>query len=297
MAELPTLPYYLREDYVDRLPGEYTNRPRGWYPGWPDGVPSPQLAVVEVQRPHDGRVFRVRVDRRLAEHVGLFLAMIQDLGPPLIGAAEINVEGGRQGGIGSYANRPIKTSSGREVPSEHSRGKAIDLWTLSNRQHSTATPHILRSTWHPLAVRLAVAGDFEWGGHFHDMTGGTYSDPMHIQYRLRPEDVPGSTRRMAAEYEVIKAELEPEDTVTPEDVKLLQRQLNALGADPQLAVDGDFGPMTRAALKSIQGTVAATTAEIVAKAVDDARAAPESALVQINRLTAPFAAENEEPVA
>jgi hypothetical protein len=271
MAELPVLPFRGREEYVDRKPGKHTNRPRGWLPGWPDGVPYSQLAVVEVERPLDGRVFKVRVDRRLAEHVGLFLAMIQEVGHPLIGAGEVNVEGGKQGGVGSYANRPIKTNDDRRIASEHSRGKALDLWTLSNPQRFTDRPHRLRSTWHPLAVRIAVAGDFEHGIHFHDMSSGTYSDPMHVQYRLRPEDVPGSTQRMVDEYERIRAELEPEepDDMTPEvreRIKALQRFLNERGANPPLEVDGDFGRLTEAALLQVRTQLGFADAELEALA-------------------------------
>lgn len=263
-TELPVLPYHGREAYVDRKPGRHTNRPRGWLPGWPEGVPSSQMAVVEAERPLDGRVFRVRVDKRLAEHVGLFLLMAQEVGLVLIGAEEVNVAGDKQGGISSYMNRPIKTSTGRVVPSEHSRAKAIDILTRSNPQRSTTTPHRLRSTWHPLAVRLAVAGDFEHGIHFHDMTGGTYSDPMHVQYRLRPEDVPGSTERMVADYELIRAELEPEEDVTPEQVKAVQRTINAAGRKPPLAVDGIFGPGTEAALRDLRNMIDFDRAEIQA---------------------------------
>jgi hypothetical protein len=258
MSDLPVLPVRGREEYPDRNPQPpHTNKPRGWHPGWPAGMPAGSLAVVETPRKLDGKIFKVRVDKRLAEHFGLFLMMIQEVGYPLIGADEVNVNGGKQGGIGSYNNRPIKGDGGNDVASEHSRGKALDIYTRSNPQRSTTNPHRLKSTWHPLAVRLAKAGDLEWGGHFHDMTNGKYSDPMHVQYRKWPEHVAASTAAMEAEYERILDELfPPEDPgVTPEQVKLLQQQLNELGADPQLTVDGVFGPVTQAALESITGVV------------------------------------------
>jgi len=38
----------------------------------------------------------------------------------------------------------------------------------------------------------------------------------------------------------------------PNEVKRVQRRLNALGADPVLTVDGDYGPATTAAVKAFQ---------------------------------------------
>lgn len=284
---LPVLPRRPRSDYIDRKPGAHTNDAKGWFQGYPKRMPLDMRAVVEVVRDLEGdvldRTFRVTADKRLAEHVGLALAMIQEVGYPLIGAAEVNVSGGKQGGVGSYANRAIKTNDGREVPSEHSRAKAWDLWTRSNPQRwsKTGKPIPFASTWHPLAVRIVVAGDFEWGGHFHDMSRGRYIDAMHIQYRLRPENVAASTARMIAEYEAIMAELEPEQPpeepdVTIDEIKALQRALNAVGTNPALVVDGDYGALTKAAVDGMPALVASQ----VAAAEADAKDATKDAAVQ-----------------
>lgn len=292
-AVIPVLPKRARGDYIDRKPGPFTNDPNGWFEGYPKRMPLAMRAVVEVVRDLPGdeldRVFRVQADRRLAEHVGLALAMIQEVGYPLIGAQEANSRGKKQGGVGSYSPRFIKTNDGRKVASEHSRAKAWDLWSRSNPQRWSrdGKPVAFASTWHPLAIRVVVAGDFDWGGHFHDMTKGRYIDAMHIQYRLRPEDVAASTARMIAEFEKIKAELEP-DPIPPEDpdvtsdqVKALQRALNAAGAHPPLPVDGVYGPMTEAAVLSLPDVVATQVDAAEAEARDVTKEAAVQAVSSI----------------
>lgn len=53
---------------------------------------------------------------------------------------------------------------------------------------------------------------------------------------------------------------------TGECVKQIQRSLNAWGASPQLTVDGDFGPATKAGVIAFQGKHSLTKDGIVGPA-------------------------------
>jgi hypothetical protein len=246
------------------------------------------MAQVTVTRPGDDRTFRVRVDRRLAELTGLLLAMMQEVGYPLIGALEVatrpNGDHVKQGGVSSYSNRPIKTNDGTRIASEHSRGLALDVWSRSNPQRwGQNVP--FSSTWHPLAVRLAIAAGFEWGGHFWDLRPkGTYIDAMHLEYRWSPEDVANSVVQLKAEYLAIRDELEPEQPpeepeVTPAQVKVLQAKLNEAGlANPPLVVDGVYGPLTESAVVAIPASVDAQVGMAKADTKEAAKEASTTAI-------------------
>lgn len=266
---VPFLPRRPRTAYRDRIPGRRSSGDaRGWHKGWPEGMAAADMKAVIAIRPQDGREFRVRVDKRLAELVAALLAAIQEVGYPLIGALEVATKPGggtvKQGGVGSYNNRPIKTNDGTEVASEHSRGLALDLWSRSNPQRWSSTGNApFSSTWHPLAVRLAIAAGFEWGAHFWDLKPEhSYIDAMHIEYRWSPEDVANSIAQLKDEYRRIQDELKPpappeDPDVTPKEIMELQAALNAAGTNPPLLVDGDYGPLTRAAVNALPGTVQA----------------------------------------
>jgi hypothetical protein len=208
-------------------------------------------------------VFRVSVDKRLGDLVGLLLGMIQEVGYPLIGASEENEKGGKQGGVGSYANRAIKEQGPDTKPSIHSSALALDLWSRSNPQR-WGDRVAFSSTMHPLAVRLFAAADFYWGGWFWDISNATYLDAMHIEYNLKPGDVAASTARLKAEYKAITGETEPGNPptppdpggdVTPEQIKVLQTQLNKVGTSPPLVVDGTYGPKTETAVIGLSALV------------------------------------------
>lgn len=290
-AALPFLPRRPRSAYINRRPGRRSpGDARGWHKGWPAGMEPGDLVAVITTRPDDGRTFRVRVDRRLGALVGLLLAMIQEVGYPLIGAQETTTtptgKAVKQGGVGSYNNRPIKTQGGDDEASEHSRGLALDLWSRSNPQRwGREIP--FASTQHPLAVRLFVAAGFEWGGHFHDLRPRhTYIDAMHIEYRGRPQDVAQSIATLKAEYQAITGELEPapepeEPDVTPAQIKVLQAKLNEAGTNPPLVIDGVYGAATESAVVALPGTV---STQVEAEAAEMKEAAKQASSAAIDGL-------------
>jgi hypothetical protein len=56
-------------------------------------------------------------------------------------------------------------------------------------------------------------------------------------------------------FDVLQPGVDPVAADDPDDeVRLLQRDLNTLGADPQLEVDGRFGKQTRLVVKEFQAT-------------------------------------------
>jgi hypothetical protein len=253
------MPRRQRSEYIDP-PALIARRSeavaRGWMAGWPDRCPSgDQVIRVDVVRyPADGRVFSVRVDRRLGPLIAAFLGAAQRVGYPLVGADEVNVAGDKQGGVGSLNCRAIKGSN-PAAPSNHSTGTALDLWSRSNPLLRNAAGVPFRSTIHPAVVELAAAADLYWGGWYWDASK-TRVDAMHFEYMRRPADVSDSLRKLDARYkELAKPTVDTGGTdVTPEQVKALQTALNkALGTT--LVVDGKYGPATTTALAALAGHV------------------------------------------
>lgn len=280
MTELPVLPRRPRSDYIaapSRIARRTAAGKRGWFAGWPDAcTPASQRTSLNIVRPADGKVFSPQIDKRLAQLFTVWLDSSQEFGYPLIGALEANVQGGKQGGVGSFVCRAIKHSNPPQ-PSNHSSATAFDLYTRSNPMLINSAGVRFASTIHPLMVELAAAADIYWGGWYFDTSRGTYCDAMHFEYMARPEDVPASLARLNAKVKEIRDRLTPkppEDDVTPAQVKLLQETLNSLGA--QLVVDGSFGPITEAALRALPTRVteqvkaaeSSSAAEVVAKVED-----------------------------
>lgn len=270
---IPVLPRRPRSDYIDpptRIQKRTPAGKRGWAAGWPDACPrGSTLAVLSIPRPGDDKVFHPDCDARLADLFTEFLTFGQELGYPLIGALEANALGKKQGGMGAFSCRAIKGSNPPQ-PSNHSSGTALDLWTLSNPMRvgyfangEVGKPVEFVSTIHPHLVELAAAADIYWGGWYWD-NDHWYVDAMHFEYMRRPQDVAASRKRLRAKAAEIRKRLAPEPPedpiVTPEQVMLLQTKLNALGTNPALAVDGDFGAATEAALQGVDALVAAQVA-------------------------------------
>jgi hypothetical protein len=299
-AVIPYLPRRPRSAYIDRTPGRrISGDRRGWGKGWPEGTPLANRATVVVQRDLPGdsldRVFRVQASTahpRFPELVGLVLAGIQEVGFPLIGAQEValrpNGRTEKQGGVGSYNNRPIKAQGGKLTASEHSRAIAYDLWSRSNPQRWDEQGRLrFWSTWHPLAVELVVAAGFEWGGHFWDLYDGTYCDAMHIEYRGAPASVPTAIERYLAKYAEVWARLHPEqptepappeeDAMSKADVLLIQQKLNEAGHSPPLLEDGVLGPITRAVIEALPALVD-QRAELAAEPAESAISTAKQAL-------------------
>ena len=232
----------------------------------------------------DGKTFHPNVDKRLEGLFTEWLMASQEMGYPLIGAAERNGAGGKQGGIGGFSCRAIKGSN-PPVASNHSSGTAIDVYTRSNPQRwSERGPVRFASTIHPHMVELAAAADIYWGGWYWDTSKGRYVDAMHAEYAMRPENVAESLARLRAKADEIRKRLAPQQPEEPdvdaEQVKELQRTLNRLGAAPQLVVDGVFGPLTEAAMRK--------TPERVEAQIAEAESATEPVLAQIVALAKPF---------
>jgi hypothetical protein len=254
-APLPVLPRRPRTDYIappSRIANRTTARRRGWYAGWPDACPPTSArTTVVLTRPSDAREFRLQIDDRLATLFATWATMFQELGHELRGAGEPSANGKLQGGVGSYVCRAIKGSEPPR-PSNHSTGTAWDLWTRSNPQIWTGA---FVSTIHPEVVELAAAADIYWGGWYWDARRD-YVDAMHFEYMARPGDVTASLTRLKAKYAEIVKRHEPDEPdeegdVTPEQVKALQANLNAVGTQPPLVVDGVYGPMTEAAVAGL----------------------------------------------
>jgi peptidoglycan hydrolase-like protein with peptidoglycan-binding domain len=148
----------------NRWAGVNPNADHGWGGfQWPDGVPGNLLAVVTIP----GGI-KVVVRREIAELVGLAFAYIDQ-------------KWGRRftrGWTGGYENRPI---SGTQSPSNHSKGKALDLDAQDNPMS-----HIWQCNIDPEIVAFLEEAGFYWGGRYSGKT-----DPMHFEFCLTPSQVPG----------------------------------------------------------------------------------------------------------
>jgi hypothetical protein len=128
-----------------------------------------------------------------------------------------------------YNNRFI---AGTHIKSNHSWALAMDINPRENPWKKPLTTDI------PQAVRDAFTRHgFKWGG--------TYPTPdaMHFEYLGLPvKEEPAPIHRVLQLTH---------PHMTGEDVKWVQRQLNAILLGP-LVVDGDYGPATMEAVKRFQ---------------------------------------------
>ncbi len=151
---------YGSNPHSDRDP----NNDHGWGGfQWPEGVPAELLSVVTVP----GNV-KIVVRKELAELIGVNYQIA-------------DVKYGRRftrGWTGGYENRAI---AGTSIPSNHSRGKAIDNDAQDNPMSSNFQCNIP-----PELVADWESAGFYWGGRY---TGK--SDTMHFEYCYSPADVPG----------------------------------------------------------------------------------------------------------
>jgi peptidoglycan hydrolase-like protein with peptidoglycan-binding domain len=223
---------------------------------WPGGVPGNLLGVATIPGP-----VRVVVRTELV---------------PLVEAAfkYIQLKWGRtfvRGWTGGYENRPI---SGTTSPSNHSKGKAIDLDAQSNPMS-----YIWQCDIDPAIISFLESCGFYWGGRYSGKT-----DPMHIEYCWPKGEVArhlGVANAALAKLGNQPAPNPPAPTPAPtpapnptpapptpsssyeayssaapgsrnvklysngDDVKQLQSVLH-------LSADGKFGPATEAAVKAFQ---------------------------------------------
>jgi hypothetical protein len=209
--------------------GEASAEQRGWGPGWPADNRHAMRAVRS-----GGIALSVRAE--LAPLVAHLVTETVDRGYAL-----------RHGECWGFANRAI---AGTNRPSNHSWGLAVDLNATTNPMG----PDLVTDMPDWMVERWTSRG-FRWGGHYRGR-----KDSMHFEYMGSPADLHAE---LAAIVDA-PAPLDPPPDATPwpgpgptlrrgargPDVARLQERLNAHGA--ALAVDGDFGPRTDAAVRAFQ---------------------------------------------
>ncbi|CAN5587940.1 hypothetical protein BH23CHL7_BH23CHL7_24240 [soil metagenome] len=126
---------------------------RGWGPGWPGCREGGPLKAVEVKRPSDGHVFRVRVRQKLADLVGFLLQAHMRID-------EIRRRDEPGGGLGSYNCRATKRSEPPKA-SWHSWGLALDIDSSGNPMRRAGQNFISRQ--HPDVVELWESAGFKSG--------------------------------------------------------------------------------------------------------------------------------------
>lgn len=209
--------------------GAARNVANGWTGVWPQGVPLRHLGIARAA----GVI--VPVQKGLVDLVEVLLTASEQMG--------YNVKAGQTWG---YANRPIR---GTRSPSNHSRGKAVDINSLANPFQRT-----FRSDMPPAMVKMWESCGWYWGGRYR-----TTADAMHFEYLGRPSDV---DEHLAKARRFLRGGLAPtEPNPKPkarklgsrtlkhgsrgEDVAVLQRFLGVKG-------DSTFGAGTEAAVRRYQ---------------------------------------------
>lgn len=200
---------------------------RGWGPGWPTD--------------NSGRMTTVR-------GAGIALSVRAELAPVVEHLVNETAARGyalNHGQCWGFANRAIR---GSNRPSNHSWGLAVDLNAPANPMADRLVTDM--PAW---MVELWKSRGFRWGG---DYTGR--KDAMHFEYMGTPDDA----RRLAGELGGAAPISPPPPAAAPAagpllkrgakggDVRRLQERLNAAGV--AVAVDGDFGPATAAAVVAFQ---------------------------------------------
>jgi hypothetical protein len=123
-------------------------------------------------------------------------------------------------GCWGYANRNI---SGTNIPSNHSRGAAIDINANENGfgDQTPAFPaKIAHEVWEPVG--------WEWGGDW----SGSGKDGMHMEYLPARSTVKKNTDKAKRLF----GQLE-EDDLTPEQEQFLKTLMNQLGGTPKGAAE------------------------------------------------------------
>jgi hypothetical protein len=251
---LDPLPKYQKAAYRPIAPRAHTERTSPVSRGWGDPCREGILVVVKfAPRPRDGYTFSRQFRAELSPLLKYLVDATHELGAPSGFEFRRNAELG--GGFSTYNCREIKGGSTQQ--SWHSWPVAADINSAGNPLILGDDPDFV-SRQPPWMVDLWESAGWYWGGRY---TGGRI-DAMHFEYLRSPADVAADLVNARAAYDRIKAELNGaaplkdvqvngEGTVTPEQVMLLQRFLNENGANPQLIVDGVFGPKTEAALAQV----------------------------------------------
>jgi hypothetical protein len=140
----------------------------------------------------------------------------------------------------SYAERPIR---GSHVPSEHSRGTAIDINAVHNPMGSTLRTDM--PWWVPV---VAKKWGLRWGGDYT-----TRKDAMHFEYVGLARDIPAILAANTS-HRPAPVNAPDEDGITPVDskeaVSFLQVLLNLNGQ--HVAVDGVYGKATGQAIRNLK---------------------------------------------
>ncbi|GAB3714667.1 peptidoglycan-binding protein [Mariniluteicoccus flavus] len=161
---------------------------------------------------------------------------------------------------GGFACRPIRGSN--TVPSNHSKGKAVDLNWNANPMAS-----YFKSDIPPSVVAMWERAGFYWGGRY---TGRP--DTMHFEYVLPPSAVPGRLAQLRGTQPTRPPTTKPTTKPQPncnfsatdhkvwrtnrsnnrEAVREVQCRLAAKGYTEVGAADGIFGSKTDAAVRRFQ---------------------------------------------
>lgn len=164
---------FTKSDYgsIDpRVGGTNVNADHGWGGYcWPQGVPA---ALLGQARYGD---ISVKVRRELVSLFELAFQIADKLGYKIYTTDPHG--SGQSWGPWAYQNRPI---SGTSTPSNHSRGKAIDVNAPFNPRSWAFTsnlPPALVSAWEQIGLY--------WGGRYE----GAQFDPMHFEYAGTPTNV------------------------------------------------------------------------------------------------------------
>lgn len=213
----PELAAYPRPPRVNRTSASA----RGWGNGWPK---CQQDRLVRVRR-DDG--LDIPVHEAIAQLVTLMIDETERRG--------YDVKVGQTWG---FACRAIR---GTNVPSNHSWGLAVDINAPSNPYREE-----FRSDMPPWMPRLWWSYGFFWGGWYRSI-----KDPMHYEFLGAPEDARAQTRRAKHGLGRGRPVPYPFYGESSDRVRATQVQLALLGFDPG-AIDGIYGPDTRAAVKRFE---------------------------------------------
>ena len=188
---------------------------------WPAGVPASLLGTLR----YDGRKGTIVIVARrdLLPLVGTLMDATEAMGYFFV-----------PGWCWSYSNRAI---TGTRIPSNHSRGKAIDINAPVNPYKTAAT---LTSDIPPAVVALWERHGFYWGGW--------YGDAMHMEYCYPPSSVAGHLKSAQAAL----AELE-------DDMPYTKKELTAIVSDAVAkALEAERAQTTKLVKAEVSAAITAT---------------------------------------